>query len=437
MSDLAQVVANLEAWLETMRAAPGSAAPGYGGPVVHWWQNCLQFTGAGLDWRYEGIIDGYLTLWRRTGEPRWLNKARRAGDDLVSGQLESGNYRHSSFELNPTSGGTPHEAAADVALLRLALALRAAGDDGWRPYAAAAENNLRCFYIERRWRSGRFWDNPGHTAFVPNKACTLAEALFVWGELRQTDAPIVQYALPTLRRVLALQVKENGRLHGGIAQAEQNGRVVHAYFPYYVARCIPALLLAYDFSGEPAWRTAALDAFAFVARFIDDRGLLPQVVYPRGMNRYPQWLAPLGDVLRVAALLQAATGETLPELRPTQQALLAAQLPTGGMAAGRGFGAQVNQRFSDNDAPDFRDCIPVAGWSDKAFRYLAAQVPAQASLPAPAVTGWETACRLRGRRGRWYEDAAVMQLTEDRQTKYLWRKGEAWAAVSAPEVMWK
>ncbi len=35
--------------------------PGYGGPVVHWWNHSLAYQGAGLDWRYEGIIDGYLS----------------------------------------------------------------------------------------------------------------------------------------------------------------------------------------------------------------------------------------------------------------------------------------------------------------------------------------------------------------------------------------
>ncbi len=79
---LVHAVALLDAWLETMRGPDG-----YGGPVVHWWQDNLLYTGVGLDWRYEGIILGYLNLYRATGEERWLDKARRAGDDLVRGQL--------------------------------------------------------------------------------------------------------------------------------------------------------------------------------------------------------------------------------------------------------------------------------------------------------------------------------------------------------------
>src|SRR5690554_1264599 len=107
--DLPLVVARLEAWLETMRG-PG----GYTGPVAHWWQNCLFYTGPGLDWRYEGIITGYLTLYERTGETRWLSKACRAGDDVLDGQLPSGHFAGSCFELNPYTAGTPHEAACDL-----------------------------------------------------------------------------------------------------------------------------------------------------------------------------------------------------------------------------------------------------------------------------------------------------------------------------------
>ena len=73
-------LARLEAWLETMRG-PSGALP-YGGPVAHWWQQSLLYTGPGHDWRYEGIILGYLALWERTGENRWLTKACRAGDDV-------------------------------------------------------------------------------------------------------------------------------------------------------------------------------------------------------------------------------------------------------------------------------------------------------------------------------------------------------------------
>lgn len=438
MKQIAQVVANLAAWLETMRAAPGSAAQGYGGPVVHWWQNCLSFTGAGLDWRYEGIISGYLTLWQRTGENRWLAPARCAGDELVKGQLPGGNFRDSTFELNPYPGGTPHEAAADLGLLRLALALRDVGNESAAtPYAAAAMRNLEAYFLNRLWdpTAQSFRDHPDMPSLVPNKACTLVEALFAAACWQGTEEWITCYGLPTLESVLQLQVMAPGWLYGAIAQNQIRGQVVEAYFPYYNARCIPALRLAYDHTGQEHWLASAAAALAFIQYHLDDEGRLPQVVYRRDLNRYPQWIAPLGDVLRAADLLApygvSFTGE------PVVAALLAGQQPGGGIVTGRGFGSQISQRFRSQAEPDFRDCIPVAGWADKAFAYLAGRVPPDQPLPPPQLQPVKQPCRLRHRAAIWQETETRMSLLANGQTLYHWQKGQPWAAVVAPEVMWK
>lgn len=429
MSD-AQLVANLDAWLDTMRGPDG-----YGGPVVHWWQNCLSFTGAGLDWRYEGIISGYLTLWRRTGEARWLAKARRAGDDLVHGQLPSGNFRHSCFEANPYAGGTPHEAAADLSLLRLAIALREDGDEEWGRYAAAAENNLRCYYIGRLWdeNAGAFYQYPNAPVVVPNKTCTLAEALFVWAALRGTDEPIERYALPALHAVVAIQISGSERRAGAIPQSALRGVAPGDYFPYYIARCIPALLLAYEYSDDERWLASAMAAGEFVMRHVDETGHLPQVLYTRGVNRFPQWIAPLGDVLRALGMLRPHGFS--PDTNGMEAAARGGALEPGGIATARGFGAQIGQRYDRDALPDFRDNIPVAGWADKSFAWLAGRVPPGQPLPPPQTADVTIDCTVRGWRAQWHETNEEMALTAGSRALYRWRKGEAWAGVVAPEVM--
>jgi len=139
---------------------------GYGGPVAHWWGQCLRFTGAAADWRYEGIILGCLRLWERSGAEIWLERACRAADDVLGQELPSGGYRHSSFELNPAPFGTPHEAAVDVALLRLALGLRAVGRRSGRAerYAATAERNLELVYAGTLWDSEAAMNASAETA---------------------------------------------------------------------------------------------------------------------------------------------------------------------------------------------------------------------------------------------------------------------------------
>ena len=426
---------------------------GYGGPVAHWWQNCLSFTGAALDWRYEGIIHGYLHLYRHSGDVAWLARARRAGDDLLRGQLPAGTYRHSAFELNPGTGGTPHEAACDLALLSLSRVLRQAGDPGWRTYLAAAERNLRGYYIATLWDEDAhsFRDQPRIPSFVPNKAATLLEALLLWAELSGAEEPAERYARPAAAAILGHQERA-GALDGAISQYSMRGEQTPRYLPYYIARCVPGLLAAYERWREEALLDAAQRAMAFVLRWRYEDGSFPQVVYPGGrVNRYPQWVAPVGDILRAMALLQPYGLETDADPEPTRQWLERGQLPTGAFRTAYGFGSQITQR-EPGSLPEFRDLLPVCGWVDKAFRYLAEQRAAsseqqaarsgpQRALPtedhASRITPYEAECSLRGARCIYREDAQAIELRRGGELLYRWCKGADWAEACATELLWK
>lgn len=364
-AEISRTVFALDTWLDSMRV-PG----GYGGPVVHWWRDCLDYTGPGLDWRYEGILIGYLNLWDVTGEALWLAKAQRAGEDLLAGQLPSGHYRNSAFEQNPNSGGTPHEAACDLALLRLALALRAANfTQDWVKFAQAAERNLAAFYVGCLWdaTTQTFRDDPSIASFVPNKAATLAEALLALTEVTGDECWATHYALPTLQTVVAHQVP-TGPLAGAILQNSLGAQRVHKFFPYYIARCIPGLLAGAAYSGTLSLRQAAQAAAAFVMHTRYPDGSFPQVIYPGGrLNRYPQWVAALGDVLRALDLVQLAAWHP----GPTLQWLLAGRRADGGLYTAVGFG-----RATPGGMPyDPRDTLSVCGWADKAFRYFTRLMP--------------------------------------------------------------
>ncbi len=428
LSTVSLAVARLECWLESMRT-PG----GYGGPVVHWWQDCLAFCGAGLDWRYEGIIAGYLTLFERTGQEAWLEKARRAGQDLLRGQRPDGHYQCSCFELNPGIGGTPHEAAADIGLLLLARVLRKQRRDDWEPYLRAAERNLRDFYLRRLWSESeqRFYDGVQQPSFVPNKSATLIEALCLVADLTGNDEWLHRYVRPTANAILEHQVTSPGnRLDGAIAQNSLGRQTIHKYFPYYNARCVPGLVQAYDHLGDTRYVEAALKAMEFVARHRDPLGRFPQVLYANGtVNRFPQWIAACGDILRAADLLRPY-GLDFPA-EPTLQWMLNAQLPNGAFAVASGFASQISQ-VEPGCTPDARDLMPVVGWNDKIFRYLAgkvAELPTDVDGPEP----FETACSWRGREALFAEDPHCLRILargRERGDLYFWHKGAAWATVS-------
>src|SRR5690606_11363344 len=96
----------------------------------------------------------------------------RAGQDLLAGQLPDGHFRNSRFERNPGVGGTPHEAAAALALLRLSQALRESDPGLSASCLNAAERNLAAYWFGQLWHapSATLWDSPSVPSFVPNKA---------------------------------------------------------------------------------------------------------------------------------------------------------------------------------------------------------------------------------------------------------------------------
>jgi hypothetical protein len=429
-------LARLDAYLETLRGSSGLPGPafasaGYGGPVAHWWRSSLLYTGPGFDWRYQGLILGYLALWQRTGQGCWLDKAHRLGDDLLAAQLPGGHYPASAFELNPACGGTPHEAAVDLALLGLAAALRSFGDPGWSAYRSAAVTNLRQYYIEKLWdpQVRLFRDHPRIASFVPNKAATACQALFAWSELDGDQRWADQYALPNLEHILACQVTAPGPLHGAILQNTYNGRRVPTYMPYYIARCIPALVQGFTWFGQERFLQAAWSALDFILRQQDHHGGLPPALYPGPqVNRWPRWRAGLGDVLLAADALRPYA--PLPNLTGLLDFLLAGQDETGGIQTAVGFSAQTGG--APADLPDFRDLLHVAGWCDKAFHALALQA-SQAGLPPAHCDQFQADCLFAGKRLLFYEDSERLEATCAGRTVYLWINGESWAREAAPE----
>lgn len=401
---IAQALANLEAWLETMRQ-PG----GYGGPVCHWWQHRLRYTGPGHDWRYEGILVGYFQLWQKTGDRYYREKLNRAAFDLLEGQLPDGRYPASRFELNPGTLGTPHEAAATLGLL---LALPGL-DDPERALAAAGrnlDNLIAQLYLpeEKAYRDR-----------VPNKLATLAQALLAYAEATQQEQ-YLPYATRALEQALRYQVQE-GPLAGAIHQyAPASDRGDGRFFPYYQSRCIPPLVEGARVLGELRYGQAARQILGFIERTREDDGSWPMVLYAKGKSiERPRWIAANADVL----LAYRALGEPLPEAALDR--LLQAQLKSGGFPTAYGFG---------NDKLSPHDLIPVAGWNDKVFRLLAELLPKHAALPAPQVGLTEVEVWV-GHTPAWLCENTQALIVQTRgEVLYAWRKGEPWARIVDPRL---
>lgn len=426
-TQIARAVISMDSWLDTMRGPDG-----YTGPVVHWWQDCLFFTGAGLDWRYEGIILGYLNLYRRTGASIWLEKACRAGNDLTNGQTPEGFYRNSNFELNPYPAGTPHEAACDLALIQLAQALREAGSSGWEIYSNTAKNNLECCLIPHLWNAQhRYFKNElDDPAFVPNKAATLVEALVSWDAFSGRENYLDQYAIPTLDGMIECQVASPGHaLHGAISQSSIDGIPDGRYFPFYIARCLPALISGFHMTGQERYLASASAAFDFLLGCRLEDGSFPQVIYSNGRrNIYPRWVAGTGDILRAMDSMQQYGKDV--DLEPTLTWLLSGMLPSGGVRTADGF-SRLSLLRNNTSLPNFRDLVPVCGWVDKAFRFLSEVVPSAWQLDHINNLDVEMDCEFWGRRMCYHESTEVIEVLHQKNPVFRWEKGSPWSEVCA------
>jgi hypothetical protein len=418
-------VAHLDRWLDTMRGPQG-----YTGPQAHWWQQRLATTTTTLDWRYEGIIAGYIHLWRRTGDGGWLAKAQWAGDDLLAAQTPQG-----LFGYRDATGDEPaaNTAMCASALLDLALALYQAQSAVWQPYAAAGELTIHGVLIDALWDDTLmiFRDAPGTPQFYPHRGAAIAETLFRHGELRQMTELVERYALPMLRTIMRYQVHApNDPMDGAIPYLIGTARQVPKFLPLCIARCVPCLLRAYEWTDDQAFFDAAWRAFAFVHRHRSIDGSFPAVIYTRRrVNRYPEWIAGTGDVLRAAYAL-GVHGLSV-DVEPTLHWLLAGQDGSGGIKTAHGLGARVLQRTPR--IADVRDVLHVVGWNDKAFRALALHATNVTPSLAPLAT--QQVCAFRGRFLTFREDESVVEIIHDREVRYRWRKGDEWPAICTPEFV--
>ncbi len=404
---MADAIARLDLWLESMRQEEG-----YAGPVAHYWQNRLGYGGPGLDWRYEGLLCGYHTLYVKTGDERWRLRANRAAEDLHRGQGADGLYRASRFEINPGTLGTPHEAAASLGLLESLPTLTQPGR-----YLRVAKTNLDAV-IDALWDGQGFNDHRTVKGRVPNKLATLAQALLHLAEHlgRAAGEPYLRLARNALDDVLKYQ-EPGGAVH---QYAPGAGAGDGRFFPFYNARCVEPLLLGEKRLEDPRYGDAARRILDRLAAWENPDGSWPQIVYQSGRRaEYPRWFAGGADLLYAFHV----AGKPVPA--KALDRLLNAQLPSGAFPTAEGFAAQVNQRLS---ASDPRDLLGVVGWNDKVLRLLARMLPNEIPIPPGVSEAFHRPVVWLGKTATYTEASLAVQIVSSSgETLYHWNKRDVWA----------
>jgi hypothetical protein len=413
--NVAETIARMDGWLQSMRG-PG----GYSGPISHWWESSLLYCGPMADWRYEGIICGYLSLYRSSGAAVWLERARQAGDDLVAAQLPSGKFRNSAFQQGPIEGGTPHEAAVDVALLELARTLCGQGDAGWQTYFEVARRNITAYLLGELWNGCGFRDQPWNTTLVPNKNATTLEALALYETLAGQD--MTEYLEKAAGVILANQERVGPRAGATVHVGTGRHRLA---IGIYTARSICGLLRMHERRADDALLDAVHAALGFLRGLITPRGVYFGR-YPDGsLIANPRIIAGAGDLLRAFIWGRAYGLAADADVAALARLLVREQFASGGLPTALGL-ARRGDRQEYAGRPEFRDVLPVAGWIDKAWRALALLGPAPERAGGPAACmEAQIECTWGGRDCRFEDSATELRLCDARTNDliYCWRKG--------------
>lgn len=415
--DAARALGRLMAWLDTMRTGTG-----HGGPVVGLRGVSMACCMAGFDWRWEGLLDGWIELHRRTGEPVWLDRMDEALRTIASAQLANGTFRNSCFEFNPFEGGMPHEPAMIAAALRARARLVSEG----RTPPAAFDEAVARFVSERLvrelWskllRTFKNWMQSDFERCTPSAVAAAVEVLDAWtaisGDTHAHDAHLEGAGAS----LLAAQLRQ-GPAAGGFPSTHPGPASAN---PYLSARILPALERLFARTNDARYSECALRAADFLRRHARPGGGFPFLVHTdRPATAAPVFVGATAGVL--VALHRAGQAGAVPE-DPHIRFVLAHQSSAGGFDTAEGFDARRGA------APDWRDVVPVCGWADKIHHLLAI-------LGGHPAGGGPTGrvsrpVRVRGGDALYEEDDGRMRISAGDRVFLEWHKGRPWAAGTLP-----
>jgi hypothetical protein len=258
-----------------------------------------------------------------------------------------------------------HECAVDIALLRLGMRLEKMEKGEGQPFINAAKKNIDQVHITRFWnestKSFQQYEkgqmDQALNLYVPNKIATACEALLLLSEATK-EKKYAEYAIQAGEMILSLQSDEKPT-KGGIFQANDKEQLI----TFYTARCISPLLALYAQTKDKRFQLAAQNAARFIATQQLEDGSFAFGYHHSKPKRYPIFGAGTGDILR--ALDEVGGFST--NVKKGTAFLLSLQQPTGGFASFVGLGMNENNPF----VASWKDHLSVAGWNDKAFRFLA------------------------------------------------------------------
>jgi len=402
-------VGRLEGWLATMG---GSA--GYYGPVVGLRGVSMAWCGIGHDWRWEGLLDGWTTLHRRTKDPVYLDRMDAALNALTSAQLANGTFCNSYFENNPFEGGMPYEPALMAAVLRTLSYMQEIAHPWPVGTAEMVERFVEERLIKELWnkvlKTFNNWMQSDFERYSPPAVAAIVEILCDYAKLSDSAERLAPYIVGAANSLLACQFRD-GPCVGALPLSNQEGSDVS---PCMAARALPAFARLQQQTGDARFASAgdALERFVKIS-FLSDGGMAVMAFANRSTRLVPLFVGATADTLRS---FERAGRYDATLMRTQIPWLLSHQTASGGFDTAVGF----EDGRGSKSLPDWRDVIPVCGWTDKVYGLLAGLVEKPVSLVSGGPVS--RSVRVRGEEAVFMEDNVSMTLQSKNTDWFNWRK---------------
>lgn len=356
-------------WLQTWKTKKGA----YNGYVVHRFGSKRMFKIHDSPWSQGPIINGYLNLYQKTKDDKWLQEASQAADLQCIRLHKSGRYIYAGFEDDRFSS-LVHNSLANCALLDLAKVLIDEGDDekAWE-YLRIAKENIDRYIIGVLWDEnfGAFkfseidYYTPDVIRFVVNMNSVAVESLIklssLTGEKKYQDCAVRVGAW-----MLTEQIKSSGLENGGINYSQVQPRVLISIYTALAMRGIDDL---YELTKDKRYLEMMKNAANHLLNLIDpETKLFYHAVLEGDILKYPQFIAGAGMILKALDDTEKLTGEKFNH-HDTLNTILKKQFPNGGFS---NFVGYRNKNSDENEV--WEDIVPVMGWNAHIFEFLTRRV---------------------------------------------------------------
>ncbi len=390
--DFASKLKHLENWLNSWQRQDGA----YNGLISTFWESSNATIEANAV-HQAPIINGYINLYQKTGNPTFLNKAVQAADFLVRDIHPEAFYYRSLFGDVPGKVAGPIlNIECDLALLRLHRVFLSQKKEDVI-YLQTVLNNVTGCLIPRWW-DGKAWRNQ-----VANQIAKGGELFLELYDVTQQQE-YLKYANGMGEWLLEFQI-QRGDFRGAFEQSHTDSRIITVY----QAPCLPFLVAMHKQTGNSKYQQAYESLTAFIARqelptggfvgYYEQGFLLKLINYI--MRRVPLFknylyqfkraliCSPISKVLltkrihpifiaRLAEIMLNLSHISNPETFKRDQHLsfiLSHQLPSGGICNCIGDIPTASEAF-------WVQTIPPLRWNAFIFEWMTSLLPQNSNYPS-------------------------------------------------------